>query len=199
MRQTGIQLHKIILSIVRFSLPLLVVFTFPGISFGDGQYQINWFTIDCGGGTSSGGVYTLTGTIGQLDAQTSSSSELILTGGFWPGLIYSEEPVYTGAYYDQWLAVGSPPCWCANVNPRQCHGDVDGTYQGNQKYWVSTNDLDILITAWNKPFGSLSGNQICADLDHLPQGREKYRVSTNDLDILIANWNLANGPAPDCP
>ena len=33
-----------------------------------GQYRIAWHTIDGGGGTSSGGRYTLTGAIGQPDA-----------------------------------------------------------------------------------------------------------------------------------
>ena len=108
-------------------------------------------------------------------------------------------PLYTGPRADQWEAVGKPDCWCAISNPRQCHGDADGTSQGKQKYWVSTNDLDALISAWNKPLESLSGNQICADFDHASQGKMKYRVSTNDLDILIANWNQANSPAPDCP
>jgi hypothetical protein len=106
---------------------------------------------------------------------------------------------YTGPQTDEWIAVGKPDCWCASINPRQCHGDADGASQGKNKYWVSTNDLDILISAWNKPLESLTGNQICADFDHLSQGKNKYRVSTNDLDILITNWQLADAPAPDCP
>ncbi len=97
----------------------------------------------------------------------------------------------------QWEAVGRPSCWLRSVNPRQCHGDADGNSQSSSKYWVSTNDLDILISAWNKPLSALTGNQICADFDHRAQSG--YRVSTNDLDILIANWQIADGPAPDCP
>ena len=104
---------------------------------------------------------------------------------------------YTGQQMDEWIAVGKPDCWCANINPRQCHGDADGASQGPNNYWVSTNDVDILIAAWNKPLSELSGNQICADFDHSSQG--EYRVSSNDLAILIANWQLADGPAPDCP
>jgi hypothetical protein len=98
--------------------------------------------------------------------------------------------------YDEWVKVSKPICWCYR---RQCHGDADGKSQGKKKYWVSTEDLDILIAAWNKPFEQLAGNQICADFDHLPQGKSKYRVSTDDLDILISNWNIANKPNPDCP
>jgi hypothetical protein len=106
---------------------------------------------------------------------------------------------YTGPQPAQWEEVGRPNCWVSSINPRQCHGDVDGASQGKNKYWVSTNDLDILIAAWNKPLESLTGDQICADFDHLSQGKNKYRVSTNDLDILIANWQAADGPAADCP
>jgi hypothetical protein len=112
---------------------------------------------------------------------------------------------YTGPQPDEWQAVGMPDCWIASINARQCKGDADGLSQGKQKYWVSTNDLDILIGAWNKSFAQIDGQSvgdvplICADSDHLSQGKQKYRVSTNDLDILIANWQAADGPAPDCP
>ena len=48
------------------------------------NYSIDWFTIDGGGGTSSGGPYTLTGTIGQPDAgETMIGGNYSLTGGFW--------------------------------------------------------------------------------------------------------------------
>ena len=109
---------------------------------------------------------------------------------------------YIGPQADQWLSVGQPACW---LNPRHCHGDADGRSQGPEKFWVSTNDLDILIAAWNKPYAEIGGQTIngvpliCADFDHAPQGSNKFRVSTNDLDILIANWQLPNQPAADCP
>ena len=50
-----------------------------------GQYELSWHTIDGGGGRSSGGPYTLTGTIGQPDAAYSSGGGYELLGGFWPG------------------------------------------------------------------------------------------------------------------
>ena len=107
-------------------------------------------------------------------------------------------PRYTGPHADQWETVGKPACWCANINPRQCYGDADGTFQGDQ-YWVYTNDLDILVAAWNKPLELLSGNQICADFDHQPEGGQGYRVSNKDIEILLANWKVTGGPTPDCP
>ena len=49
------------------------------------NYEISWYTIDDGGGTSSGGSYVLTGTIGQPDADWSRAGSYEVLGGFWPG------------------------------------------------------------------------------------------------------------------
>jgi hypothetical protein len=47
-------------------------------------YSIDWSTIDGGGGTSTGGVYSVTGTVGQPDAgATMSGGNYSLDGGFW--------------------------------------------------------------------------------------------------------------------
>ena len=48
-------------------------------------YSIDWFTIDGGGGTSTGLVYSLSGTIGQPDAavQPMTGGNYSLVGGFW--------------------------------------------------------------------------------------------------------------------
>jgi hypothetical protein len=51
------------------------------------QFAIDWHTIDGGGGTSSGGSYSLSGTIGQPDAGTLSDNNYTLQGGFWPAII----------------------------------------------------------------------------------------------------------------
>jgi hypothetical protein len=48
------------------------------------NYTIDWFTIDGGGGTSAGGVYAVSGTIGQPDASGAmTGGNYSLTGGFW--------------------------------------------------------------------------------------------------------------------
>jgi hypothetical protein len=49
-------------------------------------YTLDWWTVDGGGVISStGGSYSLGGTIGQPDAGTSSSGIYALVGGFWGG------------------------------------------------------------------------------------------------------------------
>jgi hypothetical protein len=48
------------------------------------QYSIDWSKVSGGGGTSTGGVYAVSGTIGQPDAGGSmSGGNYSLTGGFW--------------------------------------------------------------------------------------------------------------------
>jgi len=57
------------------------------------NYAINWHTIDGGGGTSTGGVYSLSGTIGQPDAGgPMTNGQYSVTGGFWvlPTVIQTE-------------------------------------------------------------------------------------------------------------
>jgi hypothetical protein len=49
------------------------------------NYEITWFTIDGGGGESTGGTYTLGGSIGQPDAGSLTGGGYTLNGGFWPG------------------------------------------------------------------------------------------------------------------
>ena len=47
------------------------------------NYSINWSTID-GGGSSTGGVYSVSGTIGQPDAGGPlTNGQYSVTGGFW--------------------------------------------------------------------------------------------------------------------
>ena len=47
------------------------------------QYSLDWSTVDGGGGTSTGGVYAVSGTIGQPDAGSMSGGNFTLDGGFW--------------------------------------------------------------------------------------------------------------------
>ncbi len=48
--------------------------------------SLPWWTVDGGGGTSSGGAYTLSATIGQPDASgPQAGGSYTLTGGFWAG------------------------------------------------------------------------------------------------------------------
>ena len=66
-----------------FGISVLLLFFFVPVQ-GE-QYESTWSTIDGGGGTSSGGQWSLTCTIGQPDAAYSAGGRYELLGGFWPG------------------------------------------------------------------------------------------------------------------
>ena len=82
------------------------------------DFDLSWWTVDGGGGTSTGGGFTLDGTIGQPDAGTLSGGGFELRGGFW-----------------QPAADGAAPCG-------DCPTDSDGS--GNTEAF----DLAILLGAW---------------------------------------------------
>jgi hypothetical protein len=68
-------------------LLFVIAFALLGVAGASalGGYSLDWWTVDGGGATSSGGVYTLGGTIGQPDAGTATGGTYTLTGGFWGG------------------------------------------------------------------------------------------------------------------
>jgi len=78
-----------------FGILLLLLSTIisqPSTSFAQ-RYSIDWFTIDGGGGTSTGGVYAVSGTIGQPDAGgPMTGGNYSLTGGFWSLLSVVQTP-----------------------------------------------------------------------------------------------------------
>jgi hypothetical protein len=55
----------------------------PAVGFSQ-SYSIDWYKVSGGGGTSTGGTYQVSGTIGQHDAGgPMTGGSYSLTGGFW--------------------------------------------------------------------------------------------------------------------
>ena len=68
------------ISVVAFSL----FFSCLAIVASAQSYTIDWYKIAGGGGTSTGGTYAVSGTIGQPDASGAmSGGNYSITGGFW--------------------------------------------------------------------------------------------------------------------
>jgi hypothetical protein len=82
------------------------------------NYGVDWYKIAGGGGTSTGGVYSVTGTIGQPDASGAmTGGNYSITGGFWalyavqtPGAPYLWVMRTTTNTVCVWWAV-SPTSW----------------------------------------------------------------------------------------
>ena len=71
------------------SMSALAVITQAAVAQSGGPYTITAWTVDGGGiSNATGGVYTLSGTIGQPDAgPTLSGGAFSVDGGFWPAAI----------------------------------------------------------------------------------------------------------------
>ncbi|MCI0536555.1 MAG: hypothetical protein L0Z50_15150 [Verrucomicrobiales bacterium] len=67
----------------RLSRASLFVSAFFAASTAHAQFSLGWFNAQTGGGTSSGGSYTLRGTIGQDGLGSSSAGSYRVMGGFW--------------------------------------------------------------------------------------------------------------------
>ena len=103
------------------------------------NYSIDWYTIDGGGGTSSGGPYTLSGTIGQPDAGVHTGGNYTLIGGFW------------GAFAVQ--QVGAPTLY---IRPAGL-GQVTISWEPNTPGFTLQENLDLGLApgGWNpSPSGS---------------------------------------------
>jgi hypothetical protein len=112
----------------------ILVLTMLAVSNASGEYEIGWYTIDGGGGRSSGGSYTLTGTIGQPDAAYSAGGGYELLGGFWPG-----EPFcfvdfeHFARFAEYWLVTGTGL-------PADLYEDIDNI--------VNRLDLKVFVEEW---------------------------------------------------
>ena len=81
----------------KLTLSLLSAFCFQLSAFSQ-SYSIDWSTLDGGGGTSTGGVYSVTGTIGQPDAGgPMTNGQYSVIGGFWASASFLRSAsVFTG-------------------------------------------------------------------------------------------------------
>jgi hypothetical protein len=74
---------------------LVLIFAFTTVStiLAVGDYQVNWWSVDGGGGTSQGGDYAVSGTIGQPDTSPlMSGDDFTIVGGFWGGAMTPPGP-----------------------------------------------------------------------------------------------------------
>jgi hypothetical protein len=83
---------------IRYCAAGLLVITSSLAQFSGEGFEITNNTIDGGGGLSSGGDFTVTGTIGQHDAtaQVSSRGNFALAGGFWANATIADEIFHDG-------------------------------------------------------------------------------------------------------
>jgi hypothetical protein len=133
---------------------LVASLALTGLAVGLG---IDWFTIDGGGGTSSGGNYVVSGTIGQHDAGTMSGGSYTLDGGFWA----MPEVINTP---------GAPPLSISRSGPNAML-----SWPAPSPDWQlqSSNDLINWAPVAGSPVLNGSNNTMNVSL---AQGRQYYRL-----------------------
>lgn len=71
---------------ILLALAVLLLLASVALAQSGGGYDLTWNTVDAGGYTfSTGGDYSLGGTIGQPDAGVLTEGDYTLGGGFWGG------------------------------------------------------------------------------------------------------------------
>ena len=122
----------------RICIAVLIAVSVPVI-YAD--YEIDWYTIDGGGGYCSGGQYTLMGTVGQPDAGRMNGGQYELSGGFRPGgylCIVDLEDFAKFAEFWLYIECTELNDWCegADLEPYDMpDGDVDLADLGELVYW----------------------------------------------------------------
>ena len=104
------------------------------------SYSIDWFKVSGGGGTSTGGVYSVSGTMGQPDASGAmTGGTYSLTGGYWA--IYAVQtagaPTLTIAHAGNQAIVSWPP-------------SVTG--------WTLQTNINLATPAWGNYLGTIVNN-----------------------------------------
>jgi hypothetical protein len=99
------------------------------------QYFIDWYKVAGGGGTSTGGTYQVSGTVGQPDASGAmTGGSYSLTGGFWSlyAVQTSGAPLLTIIYANNQAVVSWPSSvtgWTLQTNSNLATGNW-GNYLG---------------------------------------------------------------------
>ena len=134
-----------------FALAFLLSLVLSAGSARAQAFSLRWYTIDCGGGTSTSGDYELQGTIAQFDAQgTLTGGAAEITGGYWnPGLEISCPADFNNdghvsvqdifdflsSWFSGCFAQGAPPC-----NGHNSDFNGSGT--------ITVQDIFDFLAAW---------------------------------------------------
>lgn len=135
-----------------------------GVAAAHAQLAVPWHTMDGGGGTSTGGVFRVSGTIGQPDAGPSmSGGGFSVAGGFWSMVIAVQMP-------------GAPPL---SVFRTATNTVVVSWPLAGAEGWVleATNALPNLPVAWPQipPLYQTNGPNL-QFIEPAPVGKKFYRL-----------------------
>jgi hypothetical protein len=121
---------------------LLLGLLMPAFGFAQ-QYSIDWYKVSGGGGTSTGSVYSVSGTIGQPDASGAmSGGNYSVTGGFWSLIQVVQTP-------------GAPLLIISHVG-NQAIVSWDPSVTG----WTLQTNNNLSTGTWGNYLGAVANNSV---------------------------------------
>ncbi len=121
--------------------------------------SIDWSTIDGGGGTSTGGVYSVSGTIGQHDAGgPMTNGQYSLTGGFWALISVVQTP-------------GAPLLTITHSG-----NSVTVSWPSLSIGWTLQQNSDLTTTSWSTSSGISDNGTIKSITITSPTGNLFFRL-----------------------
>jgi hypothetical protein len=137
---------------------LLVTILMLALWSARAQPSVDWYKISGGGGSSAGGAYQVSGTIGQPDASAAmSGGNYSLTGGFWALINVVQTP-------------GAPTLYIS-------HSDNAVTiYWQNTGSWTLEQNSDLSTADWNSNTSWTTSNGTNSLIIDNPSGNLFFRL-----------------------
>ena len=133
----------------------LIILALAVLSARAQSYSVDWYKIAGGGGTSTGGLYSVSGTIGQPDASGAmTGGSYSLTGGFWSliNVVQTTGAPTLSITHSGNSVIVSWPTPSASWTLQQ-NGNLPGGSWATSGYLVSTNgginSITITLSAGN--------------------------------------------------
>ena len=106
-------------------------------------YSINWYKVSGGGGMSTGGVFSVSGTIGQADASVAmSGGSYSVTGGFWSMIQVVQTP-------------GAPLLVITHAG-----NQAIVTWDASATGWTLQTNSSLAAGTWGNYLGAVANNSV---------------------------------------
>lgn len=116
------------------------------------NFDLMWFTIDGGGGNSTGGLFEIDGTIGQADAGPNAAGmtggSFTVVGGFWPGAA-TAAPCLGDLDGDGLIGLSDLALFLSNFGTPSGATREQGDFDGDGD--VDLTDLALLLSVFGTP------------------------------------------------